>query len=525
MSEPVLITTAIDYTNAPPHLGHAYEKIAADAVARYHRLRGDDVFFLTGTDEHGLKIERAASAKGVEPQAFVDEMAGKFAAAWEALGVAPDRFIRTTDPDHEEAVGRVFARLLEQGDISKAVYEGLYCAGCEEFKNERDLVDGKCPQHDAAPVPYKEENYVLRVGKYKERIRAHIESHPGFIRPASRKAEILNLLETFPDVSVSRQKLKWGIPVPGDPEQRIYVWVDALLNYLTGIGYTGLAGAEAFPSEKAARYWPARWQIVGKDITKFHCIIWPALLMALDLPLPATVYGHGWVNVGESKMSKSLGNVVEPVALAERYGADALRYFLLREITFGKDGSYTEDGFRLRVNADLANNFGNALNRTLGLLEKNFGAVVPGDRPTVSAPLAEAARALVAAVEAHMAALELQETLEAIWGYLDVLNKFIDTEAPWALAKAGDTERLAGVLYGVLEGLRVVALLVSPFVPALAARMWDQLGQDAPLASRRWDALAWGGLAEGTVTRKAGPLYPRIDDELATAGAKKKGAS
>jgi methionyl-tRNA synthetase len=513
MSRTFFITTAIDYTNAPPHIGHAYEKIAADAIARYHRLRGDDVFFLTGVDEHGVKIEKAAAAEGITPREFVDRITPQFISTWQKLGVKYDRFIRTTDDFHEKAVAEVFKRLLDQGDIYKATYEGLYCAGCEEFKGERDLVEGKCPQHETAPQPFSEENYVLNVAKYKEAIRAHVAANPDFIRPESRKNEILNLLETFPDVSVSRQKVTWGIQVPGDPGQSIYVWIDALLNYVTGIGY-------GWDEATFAKYWPADIHLVGKDITKFHCIIWPTILLALGLTLPKQVYGHGWVNVGDQKMSKSLGNVVEPNALADTYGADAVRYYLLREITFGKDGSYTFDAFRKRVNADLANNLGNALNRTLGILDKNFAGIVPAEQAELSAELKELVAATRDKVEAHMAESELQEALEATWGLLDGVNKYIDTQAPWALAKSGDLEKLGAVLYAVLEALRHAVILVSPFVPTLAGKMWEQIGLDAGLESQRWDDMVWGKLPQGTQTKRLGPVYPRIEDEL--AGAAKK---
>lgn len=516
MPQTFYITTAIDYTNAPPHIGHAYEKIAADAIARYHRLRGDDVFFLTGVDEHGIKIEKAAASEGITPREFVDRISPMFKSTWDKLNVVPDRFIRTTDADHEEQVAKAFEVLREKGHIAKAVYEGLYCEGCEEFKNERDLVDGKCPQHGVEPKPFHEENYVLKVSDFKETLRAHIEANPGFIAPESRRNEILNLLETFPDVSVSRQKLKWGIPVPGDDNQVIYVWIDALMNYLTGLGW----GSDA---ELFRKYWPANVQLVGKDITKFHCIIWPSILLGLGVELPAQVYGHGWVNVGDLKMSKSLGNVVEPNALADQYGADALRYYLLREITFGKDGTYTLDQFKKRVNADLANNLGNALNRTLGILEKNFEGKVSADLPEVTEELAERVRVTMRAVEDHMSRLEIQETLEATWGLIDAVNKYIDSQAPWALAKAGDMDRLGGVLYGVLEALRCATILVSPFIPTLAAKLWEQIGVPASLSDQRWSDLAWGGLAAGTETRKLGPVYPRIEDELAAqTGGKKK---
>jgi methionyl-tRNA synthetase len=503
------ITTAIDYVNAAPHLGHAYEKIAADAIARYRRLRGDDVFFLTGVDEHGSKIEKAAAAAGLPPKAFVDRITPRFISTWKNLGIRHDGFIRTTDERHVAAVREAFARLIRRGDVEKAPYEGLYCAGCEEFKTERDLIDGTCPQHGTAPQTHREENYVFRLSRYKDRIRAHIEANPGFIAPETRRNEILNLLDSFPDVSVSRRNIRWGVPVPGDEEQVVYVWIDALLNYLTGIGW----GRD---DATFRRFWPADLHVVGKDITKFHAIIWPALLMALDLPLPRCIHGHGWVTAGETekKMSKSLGNVVEPDAIAERFGADALRHFLLREIVFGKDGSFTLEALRDRANADLANDLGNALQRTLGLLARHRDGRVTADAPDVTRGLAARVDETRARVEARMDDLEIHAALEAIWGLVDAVNKFIDAEAPWTLAKKGNVARLDGVLYGALEALRNVAILAAPFVPTIAGRIRDQLGLAGSVDEARWADIRWGGLTEGTATRPAGPVYPRIIDDV-----------
>ena len=509
------ITTAIDYGNAPPHIGHAYEKIAADALARFHRLRGDEVFYLTGLDEHGNKIERAALAAGLDPQAYVDEIASKAQEAWTALNLSYDGFIRTTAPSHRKAVQGIFARLLEQDDIFKARYEGWYCRGCEEFKNERDLSEDRiCPQHQQTAEWLSEENYVFRISKYRDRLRAHIEAHPDFIEPETRRNEILNQLENFPDLSVSRQSVRWGIPVPGDPSQVIYVWIDALSNYLTGVGY----GSD---EEMFKKWWPAELHLVGKDITKFHCIIWPSLLMALELPLPKQIFGHGWVNMAGLKISKTLGNVIDPKAMATEYGADAIRYFLLREIVFGRDGDFTQEAFENRVNADLANNLGNALNRTLTILEKNFEGKVSARHEAIEGDLPRLASGTVASVEARMAAKAIDEALMAIWGLLDAINKYIDSTAPWALAKNGEREALGGVLYAVLEGLRISAILASPFIPTLAGKIWEQLGIERPLSEQRFSDLKWGGLQEGTVTHKLGPIYPRIGAEL--AGAKKKG--
>lgn len=509
------LTTAIDYGNAPPHIGHAYEKIAADALARFHRLRGEEVFFLTGLDEHGNKIERAAQAASMEPQAYVDGIAAKAEEVWAALRISYDGFIRTTDPRHRAAVQGIFKRLLDQGDIFKAKYEGWYCRGCEEFKNERDLGEDRvCAQHQQAAEWTSEENYVFKLSTYRERLRAHIEQNVEFLQPESRRREILNLLETFPDISVSRQSVRWGIPVPGDDSQVIYVWIDALSNYLTGVGY-------GWDERLFAKWWPADLHLVGKDITKFHAIIWPAVLMALDLPLPRQVFGHGFVNVSGLKISKTVGNVIDPKELAAEYGADAIRYFLLREIRFGVDGDFTYEAFESRVNADLANNLGNALNRTLTILEKNFSGAVSPRHPEIEADLPRVAERTVGAVQEHMAAMAIDEAIAAVWGLLDAVNKYIDSTAPWALAKAGETDKLGGVLYAVLEALRIASVLASPFIPTLAGKIWEQLGVTEPLAAQRWDDLAWGGLAEGTRTQKLGPIYPRIGAEL--AGAKKKG--
>jgi methionyl-tRNA synthetase len=509
------ITTAIDYGNAAPHIGHAYEKISADALARHQRQRGREVFFLTGLDEHGNKIEKAAIAAGTDPQSFVDGVAAEARAVWEALDISYDGFIRTTDPAHRNAVQAIYARLVSQGDIVRSRYEGWYCKGCEEFKNERDLgEDRTCPQHQMPLEFTSEENDVFLFSRYRDRLVAHYEANPNFLEPESRRNEILNLLETFPDVSVSRQSVRWGIPVPGDDTQVIYVWIDALSNYLTGIGY----GTDEAMFKK---WWPAQLHLVGKDITKFHCLIWPALLMALDLPLPERVFGHGWVNASGLKISKTIGNVIDPRDLVKDYGADAIRYYLLREIPFGRDGDFTQEAFENRVNADLANNLGNALNRTLAILDKHFEGRVSPRHEAIEGDLPEATARAVEAVATHMDACAIDLAVAAIWELLNAVNKYIDTTAPWALAKQGDRDALGGVLYTVLEALRHVAILARPFIPTLAGKIWDQLGNDTPLADERWPALAWGGLAVGQSTRKGGPLYPRIGSELAGAAKKK----
>ncbi len=536
MTDTYYITTAIDYANAPPHLGHAYEKIAADCLARYHRLRcgAENVFFLTGTDEHGLKIERKAKEAGVSPQEFVDQMAGAFKAAWAALGISYSRFIRTTEAPHREQVQRIFARLIDQGDVVKARYEGWYCSGCEEFKAERDLLEGRiCPNHERPAEWTSEENYVFDMARYRDRLRAKIESDPHFVQPEFRRKEVLNLLEGFPNLSVSRQSVKWGIPVPGDPEHVVYVWIDALSNYLTGIGY----GRD---EATFSRWWPADVHLVGKDISKFHAILWPAILMALDLPLPRQIFVHGFVLLDAEKMSKSTGNVVDPLGLAEKYGPDPIRYYLLREVNFGRDGDFTYEAFEKRVNADLANNLGNALNRILTFAERHFDNHI--SRPATEAP--EAIRMLEAAAElarerfvAGMEALALHDALAAAWELLDQLNMFVDRQAPWALAKQEDKTPLQHVVWSVLETLRVVAIMVWPTVPTLAAKIWEQIGTQGELLAertdRRWEHTRWGAAPDGSpegsqlagervfVTRKTGPVYPRIGTEIVGKAGKK----
>ena len=519
------VTTAIDYINAAPHLGHAYEKIAADAVARYWRLQlgPENVFFLTGTDEHGAKIEKVAREAGVSPAQWADRTVEAFKEAWQALGLTYNRFIRTTDADHEAAVSRIFKRLMDQGDIEKARYEGWYCKGCEEFKLERDLPDDRtCPVHGAPTEWMSEENYVFRISKYRDRLRDLLENTPAFLQPETRRKEILNLLESFPDVSVSRQAVKWGIPVPGDPEHVIYVWVDALSNYLTGVGY------DADP-DRFDRWWPADLHLVGKDITKFHAIIWPAMLLALGVALPGQVYGHGWVLFDSAKMSKSTGNVVAPKDLAEKYGADAIRYYLLRDVVFGRDGDFSYEAFEARVNADLANNMGNALNRILTFAERHFENRVsrpespPGDD---IAALARRAGEIRSRYEAAMSDLALHDALAALWELFDEVNLFIDRQAPWSLAKLDDKNPLGHVIWAVLESLRTASIMAWPAVPALAGKMWAQIGAPGELepltTDRRWTDTAWGA-DPGLVfrTQKVGPIYPRIGSEI--AGKAKKG--
>ena len=518
------ITTAIDYVNAPPHIGHAYEKIATDVIFRHYKQRGIPCFFLTGTDEHGIKIQKTAMGKGVEPQAFCDEIAKKFIKTWELLDVKYDRFIRTTEKEHKKVVRHIFKTLRDKGDIYKASYTGLYCTGCESFLNPRELDENKlCPTHMTKPQEIKEENYFFKLSKYKDRIKNHIINNSGFILPDYRANEVLNQLKDAEDISVSRSKesVSWGIPVPDDDSQIIYVWIDALSNYLTGIGYLN-------DEELYNKFWPANIHMIGKDILKFHAIYWPAILLAMDLKLPETIFAHGWITVDESKMSKSIGNVIAPKDILDAYeleNADPLRYFLMTTTSFGRDGNYSDEDFKNKVNADLANNLGNLLNRSLSMLVKYFdGNIIP---EAVTAQknneLAELTEKTTQSVIEKFNTYELSEAAETIISLVDRANKYTNEQAPWALAKNEETQmQCAQVLYNVLETLRHVSVLIYPYIPNIALDMWKQLGLEGNVSDILLSDLKWGGLKTGKIASKetVKPVFLRLDSEL--AGEKKK---
>jgi len=518
--EKFYITTPIYYVNDVPHIGHAYTTIAADAAARFHRLAGRDVYFATGTDEHGLNIERVARAHGVEPQAWADRISAAFRDLWAGLHIAYDGYIRTTEPGHERVVQAIFTRLYEQGDIYKGTYEGWYCSSCESFYPEAELgADRTCPVHTGRPVEWNAEAcYLFRLSRYQDWIQSHIERHPGFIEPEAQRNEVLSFIRSgLRDIAVSRSTFKWGVPLPFDPDQVAYVWIDALINYITVVGY----GDDL---EQFRRFWPAEVHLVGRDILRFHAVIWPIVLHAAGLEPPRQIFAHGFLTFGGQKFSKSLGIILDPVAvsreLAERSGAepavavDALRYFLLREVTFGADGDFNQPALIGRFNADLANDYGNLLNRTLPLVERQFGGVLPAPGPAegTDAALADLARAVVAEVGEHVGRLNFSQALAEVWRLLGAANKYIDEEAPWSAIKQGRTDRAGTILYNTLEALRIATIVLSPVMPVATLRVWDQLGIEQPLEAQRIeDARRWGGLGSGLRVRIGNPIFPRID--------------
>lgn len=504
------ITTPIYYPSGKLHIGHSYTTVAADAVARYKRLTGYDVMFLTGTDEHGQKIQLKAEEKGVTPKQYVDEIVSGIKDLWKLMKITNDRFIRTTDEDHVAAVQNIFKKLYDQGDIYKGEYEGWYCTPCESFWTKTQLVDGKCPDCGREVELTKEESYFFRLSKYQDRLIKHIEENPDFLQPASRQNEMLNnfLRPGLEDLAVSRTTFNWGVPVPFDDKHVIYVWIDALSNYITALGYS------SSDDTNFKKYWPADVQLVGKEIVRFHTIIWPAMLMALDLPLPKQVYGHGWLLLEGGKMSKSKGNVVDPQILVDKYGLDAIRYFLLREVPFGSDGVFSNEALINRINADLANDLGNLVSRTVAMIDKYFGGTIPDKKETgdFDSDLIGLVKETPAKVAELMDKLQFSTALSEIWKAVSRTNKYIDETMPWVLAKdEANNARLAQVMYNLAESLRIVAILIQPFMPETPEKIWGQLGiEDRSLVE--WDkAKEWGMYPSGATVKKGDVIFPRID--------------
>lgn len=502
------ITTAIAYTSRKPHIGNSYEIVMTDAIARYKRLQGYDVFFQTGTDEHGQKIEEIAAAEGITPKQHVDRVAGEIREICDLLNTTYDKFIRTTDPDHERVIQKIFKKLYDQGDIYKGHYEGMYCTPCESFWTESQLIDGKCPDCGREVKPAREEAYFLKLSKYQKQLEEYIEANENFIYPESRKKEMLNnfIKPGLQDLCVSRTSFKWGIPVDFDPKHVVYVWLDALANYITGIGYDPDGSSEQYK-----KYWPADVHIIGKDIVRFHTIYWPIMLMALGEPLPKQVFGHPWLLFGTDKMSKSRGNVIYADDLVDLFGVDAVRYYLLAEMPYASDGSITYENMIERYNADLANTLGNLVNRTIAMTNKYFdGVVQPGDvTEELDGELKALAVETVGKVDKLLSEYRVSDTLDAIFTLAKRCNKYIDETAPWALAKDESKKaRLGTVLYNLLESIRFVAVLLSPFLPETSEKILAQINTNI----KDYDSLsAFGALKAGTVVGKAEPLFARID--------------
>ena len=510
MNKKFYISTAIAYASAKPHIGNTYEIVLADAIARYKRLTGYDVYFQTGTDEHGQKIENKAIESGLQPQEFVDQTALEVRKIWDVMNTSYDKFVRTTNPEHKDKVARIFKRLYDQGDIYKGKYEGLYCTPCESFWTESQLVDGNCPDCGRPVSPSTEEAYFFKLDKYAKRLEEYIETHPDFIKPESRKNEIVNnfIKPGLQDLCISRTSFKWGIPVSFDDKHVIYVWIDALSNYITFLGYD----PDSDSSEKFKEYWPADVHLIGKDILRFHTIYWPIMLMALDLPMPKQIFGHPWVLAGEDKMSKSKGNIVYADELVKEFGVDTVRYYLLHEIPYAQDGTFTYELLIERINSDLANVLGNLVNRTISMSYKYFDGIVyePKCFEDIDKELIDLVLHTPEKVEKAMSELKVAEAMDAIFEIFRRSNKYIDETTPWILAKSPEQEeRLKTVLYNLLESIRSGAVLLQAFLPDTANEIFEQLNTQ----NKYIESINFKGMDPGIKLNQPSPLFVRIDKD------------
>ncbi|MEE8112202.1 MAG: methionine--tRNA ligase, partial [Acidobacteriota bacterium] len=515
---PFYITTPIYYVNDLPHIGHTYTTVVADTVARYRRMLGHDVFFLTGTDEHGQKVERAAGKRGLKPIELADKVVQRFHKLWERLSITHDDFIRTTEPRHRLAVEKLFRKIHERGDIYLGKYQGWYCTGCEAFIPESQVVDGCCPDQGHPVERMEEESYFFRLSRYQQPLLEHYRKHPEFVFPATRRNEVVKFVEGgLKDLSISRTTFQWGIPLPDDPSHILYVWFDALTNYISAVDFAG-------EGERYKKYWPADVHLVGKDILRFHSVYWPAFLMAAGVPLPKQVIGHGWWLQDEGKMSKSRGNVIEPNGLIDDFGVDTVRYFLLREMSFGQDSNFSDEALIDRANGDLANDLGNLVARTLKLIDKGTGGCIPAGSPGGDLDgIATAAEAAWKAYRRGFDGYAFHEGLAGLWGLVGELNRFLVRKEPWKMV--GDTGRrqeLANVLYGSAEGLRILAVCLAPVIPEAAERLWQQLGCSGSVAEQSLKEFRWGGLAAGLAIPDRQALFPRIDKKAYTAAIAEK---